>query len=305
MQFNDGGSDPAVSPKGNRLAYERETRGLTIWEMDLPSHDRSESRVLVPLTSQTDQGPGPQFSPDGNKIAYMSDRSGTMEIWVSNRDGSNPVQVTAIGDAGTPRWSPDSQAIAFDVNRRNGVGVFVIRLQGGEPRLLTQDDFENRCPSWSRDGKWIYFASARTGAWQVWKIPAAGGTPVQLTKHGGHAAVESADGKYVYYAKTPYANPQIWQVPLNGGTESVVSPLVRPPSWASWTVVDQGILFAESSGQGAPVLNLFDPKSRRVKTVGALDIVPFWLSATRDGKTAAFDKPGWRQSQIMLVENFR
>jgi Tol biopolymer transport system component/DNA-binding winged helix-turn-helix (wHTH) protein len=305
VQFNDGGSDPAVSPKGNRLAYERETRGLTIWEMDLPSHDRSESRVLVPLTSQTDQGPGPQFSPDGNKIAYMSDRSGTMEIWVSNRDGSNPVQVTAIGDAGTPRWSPDSQAIAFDVNRRNGVGVFVIRLQGGEPRLLTQDDFENRCPSWSRDGKWIYFASARTGAWQVWKIPAAGGTPVQLTKHGGHAAVESADGKYVYYAKTPYANPQIWQVPLNGGTESVVSPLVRPPSWASWTVVDQGILFAESSGQGAPVLNLFDPKSRRVKTVGALDIVPFWLSATRDGKTAAFDKPGWRQSQIMLVENFR
>jgi Tol biopolymer transport system component/DNA-binding winged helix-turn-helix (wHTH) protein len=304
VQFNDGGSDPAVSLKGHQLAYQRETRGLTIWQMDLPSLDRPESRVLVPLTSQTDQGPGPQFSPDGKKIAYMSDRSGTMEIWVSDRDGGNPVQVTAMGDAGTPRWSPDGQSIVFDANRRNGAGVYVIRLQGGEPRQMTQNDFDNRCPSWSRDGKWIYFASTRTGAWQVWKIPAEGGTPVQVTKRGGHAPLESMDGKYLYYAKTPYANPQIWQVPTNGGNESVVSQRVRPPSWASWTVVEQGILFAESSGQGKPVLNLYEPLTHRVKSVGTLDIVPFWLTATRDGKTAAFDKPGWRQSQIMLVDNF-
>jgi Tol biopolymer transport system component/DNA-binding winged helix-turn-helix (wHTH) protein len=305
VQFNDGGSDPAVSLRGGRLAYQRETRGLTIWELDLPSGNRSDARVLVPLTSQTDQGPGPQFSPNGKKIAYMSDRSGTMEIWASDRDGSNPVQVTAVGDAGTPRWSPDSQSIVFDANRTNGAGVFVVRLQGGEPRLLTQDNFDNRCPSWSQDGKWIYFASPRTGAWQVWKVPAGGGTPVQVTKHGGHAPLESLDGKYIYYAKTPYANPQIWQVPTNGGKESVVSPLVRPPTWASWAIVDQGILFAESSGQGRPVLNLYDPLTRRVKTVGTLDVVPFWLAATRDGKSAAFDKPGWRQAQIMLVENFR
>jgi hypothetical protein len=43
------------------------------------------------------------------------------------------------------------------------------------------------------------------------------------------------------------------------------------------------------------VLNLFDPASRRIRTLGTLDILPFWLTATRDGKTAAFDKPGWHQ----------
>jgi Tol biopolymer transport system component len=235
----------------------------------------------------------------------MSDRSGTMEIWVSDHDGSNAYQLSAVGDAGTPRWSPDSESIVFDANRRRGALIGVLSLRGGAPRILTQDEFENRCPSWSRDGKWIYFASSRAGSWQVWKIPSEGGTPVQVTKLGGHAAFESADGKLIYYAKTPHANPEIWQVPTNGGHESLVSARVRPPTWASWAVVDDGILFAEPSGTGAPVLNLFDPKNHRVKTVGMLHIVPFWLAATHDGKTVAFDQPGWRQAQIMLIENFR
>ncbi len=45
----------------------------------------------------------------GKRLAYISDRKGTMEIWISNRDGSNAFQLTAVGGAGTPRWSPNSQ----------------------------------------------------------------------------------------------------------------------------------------------------------------------------------------------------
>jgi hypothetical protein len=84
-----------------------------------------------------------------------------------------------------------------------------------------------------------------------------------------------------------------------------VSALVRPCTWASWSVVQQGIIFAGASGNGRPVLGYFDPSTRRMTTVGTLQDVPFWLGATRDGKTVAFDRPGWQQAQIMLVENFR
>src|SRR5215475_14246032 len=114
VQVNDSGAYPAVARRGNRLAYERQTRGLNVWQLDLAAGAQSEATLLVPLTSQTDQGPGPQFSPDGAKLAYMSDRSGTMQIWVSDRDGGNPRQLTSVGGAGTPRWSPDSQAVVFD-----------------------------------------------------------------------------------------------------------------------------------------------------------------------------------------------
>ena len=255
-------------------------------------------------TSDTDQGPGPQFSPDGTKLAYMSDRSGTMEIWIANRDGSNGFQLSAVGGAGTPRWSPDGQALAFDVPTPTGSKIVVQNLHGGAPQILTQDQQHNVCPSWSQDGKWIYFASPRSGAWQVWKMPARGGTPEQVTHNGGHAALESLDGKYIYYAKTPKAEPEIWRVPVNGGPETLVS-LVRPGTWASWQVVNSGIVFVGPSLGHQAVLSYFDFARERTTTITVLERIPFWLGATSDGHTIAFDQPGREQAQAMLVENFR
>ena len=307
IQIGEAGSpawDPAVSHRGYRFAYERIIRSLSVWQMDLATPDK-QPHLLVSSTSDTDQGPAPQFSPDGQKLAYMSDRSGTMEIWVSNRDGSRPFQLTAVGGAGTPRWSPDSQSIVFDVNRQEGGSKVVrINLRGGAPQILTPDNSASVVPSWSRDGKWIYFASTRSGEYQVWKVPASGGSPVQVTRHGGHAAIESPDGKFVYYAKNAAPEPEIWQVPVDGGAETPL-PLVRPGTWASWQVVDAGILFVGPSLGHRAVLSLFDFDHRRTTTIAVLDRVPFWLGAAPDGRSVAFDQPGQEQGQTMLVDNFR
>jgi Tol biopolymer transport system component/DNA-binding winged helix-turn-helix (wHTH) protein len=306
-QIKEAGSpawDPAVSRRGYRMAYQRMIRSLSVWQLDLSAPNHEPPRLLVPSTSDTDQGPAPQFSPDGKKLAYMSDRSGTMEIWVSNRDGSNPFQLTAVGVAGTPRWSPDSQSIVFDANSPEGPKVLTISLRGGAPQVLTPDRFESEVPSWSRDGKWIYFASTRGGDLQVWKVPAAGGSPVQVTRMGGHAALESSDGKIIYYAKNAMADPEIWQVPVEGGEETPLA-LVRPGSWASWQVVEGGILFVGPSLGHQAVLSFYDFAKHRTTTVAVLDRIPFWLGATSDGRKVAFDQPGQEQTQTMLVDNFR
>jgi len=302
IEINDSGWYPAVSRKGYKLAYQRVTRSLNVWEMDLVE---GQKHILIPSTSETDQGPGPQPSPDGQKIAYMSDRSGTMEIWVSDRDGKNPIQLSAIGSAGTPRWSPDGQSIAFDARTKNGIFIYTVNLKEGVPKLLVGDTRENICPSYSPDGQWVYFTSSRTGGWQVWKIPAEGGVPSQVTTQGGHAPMASLDGKSIFYAKTAYANPEIWQVPIDGGSEHLVSPMLRPSTWASWSVTDAGIVFAGPSGTGKPVVSLYDFTKRKTSILGELDTVPFWLAASKDAKAVVFDQPGWEQAQIMLVENFR
>jgi Tol biopolymer transport system component/DNA-binding winged helix-turn-helix (wHTH) protein len=294
---------PAVSRLGHRLAYQRQTKSLSVWEMDLSGSSEKLPHIVIPQTSDTDQGPGPQYSPDGKRIAYMSDRSGTMEIWVSNRDGSDAFQLSAVGGAGTPRWSPDSQSVVFDTHSGRG-GIVRINVQGGAQHVLVENPSSNVCPSWSRDGKWVYFASETSGRYEVWKVPAEGGQPVQVTHLGGHAALESLDGKYIYYAQNAKTEPEVWRIPVEGGAETRV-PLVRPGTWASWQVVNGGILFVGPSLGHKAVLSFYDFATGRTTVRAVLDLVPFWLGATIDGKTVAFDQPGREQSQIMLVDNFR
>jgi Tol biopolymer transport system component/DNA-binding winged helix-turn-helix (wHTH) protein len=302
IQVSEAGSpawDPAVSRRGYRLPFERLLRSLSIWQVDLAGPDK-RPYLVVSSTSDTDQGPGPQFSPDGQKLAYMSDRSGTMEIWIANRDGGNPFQLTAVGGAGTPRWSPDSGAIVFDVGSNTGPKIVFVNLRDAMPQTLA----DGVCPSFSRDGKWIYFASARLGDWQVWKVPSEGGSPVQVTRHGGHAALESIDGQWIFYAKNPMAEPEVWRIPVRGGEESPV-PQVRPGTWASWQVTKHGILFVGPSLGHQAALSFYDFAHQRTTTLAVLKRTPFWLGATTDGKLVAFDQPGQEQSQAMLVDNFR
>src|SRR5262249_30862020 len=140
------------------------------------------------VVTDTGRNEGAQVSPDSKKLAFMSNRSGSSEIWMSDRDGSNAIQLTAIGISGTPRWSPDGHTIAFDRDTGENGGIFLVDVDKGSPRPLVQESSQNLVPSWSQDGKWIYFASNRTSAWQVWKVPASGGIPVQVTARGGFAA---------------------------------------------------------------------------------------------------------------------
>jgi Tol biopolymer transport system component len=141
-------------------------------------------------------------------------------------------------------------------------------------------------PSWSNDGRWIYFASNRTGQDQVWKVPASSGEAVQVTRTGGFAAVESYDGRTLYYAKTRRENPEIWQIPVQGGPETLVSPLLRPGIWANWALTQKGIFFLSDNAGESNLLQFFDFATRTVQPVLPLDHPSFWLSASSDGTSA-------------------
>jgi hypothetical protein len=144
-------------------------------------------------------------------------------------------------------------------------------------------------PSWSNDGKWIYFASHRSGEDQVWRVPFAGGPAAQVTQQGGFATAESFDGQTLYYAKTRFENPEIWQVPVGGGTERRVSPLLRPRTWANWALTEKGILFLNDENDPAVTLEFYDFATSGVHPVSELEKQSFWLSASKDGKSAWYN----------------
>ena len=57
-----------------------------------------------------------------------------------------------------PYWSPDGQVIAFASDAGGEFDNFTVPVGGGEPRRLTSHPGIDICPTFSWDGKWIYFA---------------------------------------------------------------------------------------------------------------------------------------------------
>ena len=75
-------------------------------------------------------------SPRSRRIISPSSMAG--DIWVSDRDGGHPVQLTSHpASEYAPHFSPDGKWIAFSANYDNNTDVYVIPVEGGQPRRLT------------------------------------------------------------------------------------------------------------------------------------------------------------------------
>ena len=294
---------PAVSRALDRLAFTRGTDDRDVWRLE-------EGRPPTPFLVSSRGDQSPRFSPDGTRIAYQSARwSRTGEIFVTHADGSNPVQLTdGLGrQQGSPQWSPDGRSIAFDSQREDGTfDVFVIDATGGPPSRLTPDASNEHRPSWSRDGRWIYFASDRTGRFEVWRVPAEGGDAEQVTDQGGYTCFESFDGRMLYYAKAPIPRQPLFARPTGGGPETRVVDEILGRSFA---VAEDGLyFFARTDIPGVTSLRFLDVARGRSRQVARLDVMVapgLGLTVSPDRKTILFTAFKPNNADLMLIENFR
>ncbi|MFN0088548.1 MAG: TolB family protein, partial [Blastocatellia bacterium] len=82
-----------------------------------------------------------------------------------------------------------------------------------------------------------------TGRREIWKVPAAGGDPVQVTREGGAYGIESPDGAWLYFRKGRHS-PGIWRIPVRGGSESFFYKLPSPRYSRAWDVTREGLVYA-------------------------------------------------------------
>lgn len=151
---------PSVSPDGKWVAYasDRGTNytghadlftNLDIW---IVSINGSEHRQI---TSGPRSDGQPAWSPDGEKIAFTSNRSGEIDIWVMDADGSNLTRLTRsdVRAAVDPAWSPDGKRIAYT----DFPGYVRIMDADGsnDTELLGRLFIWYEDPTWSPDGNRI------------------------------------------------------------------------------------------------------------------------------------------------------
>ena len=313
LRFGQNATAPAVARVGARLAYTQQNSwdyNLNIWRLDLSAPDKAKSAPIKVISSRRGQVE-PRISPDGQRLAFYSSRSGNSEIWVADRDGSNLIQLTSFGGplTGTPRWSPDSRRIVFDSRASGHAELYVVDADGGPARRLQTGTPDASQPSWSHDGRWIYFSVSQNKK-GIWKVPAEGGAAIQLTAEGGDLPQESFDGSRVFYV-THWRSPKpLRSVSVNGGDEQEYSEIGTTPGLLfidRWTPGPKGIYFLDGSKSPA-TLNLLNLTTRKISHVSDVSgRVPDWGSGpslSADGHTLVFGTADRMEGDLMLVEGF-
>ena len=180
-----------------------------------------------------------------------------------------------------------------------------------ETSLLTRPGF---FPSFSRDGKWIYFTSNRAG-----ERSGMENTRIRRGRHPGHQSAgympaESPDGAWLYYVDSVFTPGALWRVPVSGGVPQKVLDRVF---LGNFVVLEKGIYYIErpladrsfysvDRPSGETLLQYFDFATRKSTTVARnLGNVDTPLTASSDGRTILFSREDSSLNDLMLVENFR
>lgn len=289
----------------SRLVYVRSFADRNIWRIETSAPGVLSSTGAAVSIASTRTDSYVELSPNDRQVAFVSDRTGEFEVWLSDLDGSNPVQLTSLAAAGTatPRWSPDGRAIVFNSNPEGQQEIYTVPAVGGRPRRLTSHQANDIIPSFSRDGRWIYFTSNRGGQNRIWRIPAAGGDAVQITQGIGVVALKAADGQSIFYTQTSGPAPSpLWRLPTTGGQPvKVVDGVIM----RAFAVLETGIYYLDTAA-GETRLQFYDFAARRVSTTARnLGDVRPGFTATSEGKTILYTRTDSTVDDLMLVENFR
>ena len=254
----------------------------------------------------------PSISPDGSQVLLSSYRQGRWEIWLWNAamTEGRPVFSQEGGTAGSPAWSPDGKWIAFDARTKNAAAdLWIMPSRGGEPKLLVSESGENITPCFGPASQWVYFASSRTGALQLFRVPVGGGPVTQMTKGGGFACQLSPDGRSIYYMKTRNGG-EIWRLELATKREEPVVPEMKS---RNWKVLRDGIylLDSHSNSQLGTAARIADARFYRFATKKLEDlgfrtpkpISYLGIDLSPNGKWVYYSQVDSLTSELYLVEN--
>jgi eukaryotic-like serine/threonine-protein kinase len=157
---------------------------LAIGRITAPTHDTSITRFSIALPDKSALASGGNgawgspvvVSPDGHQIVLVvAGPEAKKQLWIRPLDAAAPQPLAGTEGASGPFWSPDSRWIAFFADGK----LKRVATGGGEAQILCGSG-SGGGGTWNGDDV-ILFSPADSGEAGLVRVPAGGGTPVQVT----------------------------------------------------------------------------------------------------------------------------
>jgi eukaryotic-like serine/threonine-protein kinase len=208
---------PRFSPDGNTIALDFPSLdGRDVWTLD------RASGALSRVTADHDAH-DPVWSRDGRELFYTSvRRGGTFGVYRTRPGSGTTTKVAMDGRlAFTGIPTPDGKSlIAQAVNIHPGSQADIVRIDSaGRVIPILAESYDEGYSEISPDGRWLAFASARTGQYEVYVRPLEGdGDQVQVSASGATEPMWSRDGRELFY-----------RADIDGHVRLVVATIERTP----------------------------------------------------------------------------
>ncbi len=230
-------------------------------------------------------------------LAYRTSVSRASQLTLVDRSGKILKTIGPVRGYSSPALSPDGKKIVVGIPDARNPGensLWIVDVASGELTRLTFDKNDNNTPIWSPDGKWIYFSSNVTGAYNmIYKKRADGLGSPELVRRSVDLEFPndiSADGRYLLFNDvSPRTSFDLWYLPLDSPGQAKV--FVRTPAEeaeAMFSPNGKWVAYAsDENGTGSPEVFVmpFPPNGSKWQVSSNSGYWPVW---GRDGHELYF-----------------
>ena len=246
-------------------------------------------------------------------LSFISERDGNREVYLVQSDGSSERRLSHSGDADyNGPTTPDGHYLLVtsvsESDRRKLQRFFLYPLGGGTPRPLGPPRSVLRSPSFSRDGKFLFFEGSTTGLREVYRLQLDGQRLQQLTsnRQGNFQPSLSPSGDRVVFVSSRDQVAELYLTSSSGGPARRLTQTERDEWQPQWSPDGKSLLFgSDREGADRLYLQAVDGGSARRLTSEGRD--PFTseesASFSPDGRWIVYvHRQRDRKDKLCLVE---
>jgi Tol biopolymer transport system component len=210
----------------------------------------------VQVTDQRTLNTSPVWLPDARALLFVSNRQGERDVYRVDLDElgrprAEPRRVTTGLGAHTISLAPDGRHLTYAVYRQRS-NVWSLPIPTREPvpaaaaQPVTSGNQSIEAVAVSPDGAWLAFDSDRSGNQDIYKLPLAGGDPIQLTSDADDdfMATWSPNGREIAYYSFHAGSRELRVMPAAGGPAKAVVPLPRDQRSPGWSPDGMNLVFS-------------------------------------------------------------